>query len=89
VQILIDFLIIFPTSCDNQCTNQRSIQLNNQLGNLTNIQVSMQPANLSDGQVKLFKNGNYVLYNYSLTTQVIANFTGTISSAIPPILTIL
>jgi hypothetical protein len=47
----------------------------------------MQPANLTDGQVKLFKNGNYVLYNYSLTSQVIANFTGTITSAIPPILT--
>jgi hypothetical protein len=82
-----DFLIIFPTSCDFQCTNQRSIQLSNQLANLTNVQVYMQPANLTDGQVKLFKNGSYVLYNYSLTTQVIANFTGTISSAISPILT--
>jgi hypothetical protein len=82
-----DFLIIFPISCDSQCTNQRSIQLSNQLANLTNVQVYMQPANLTDGQVKLFKNGSYVLYNYSLTTQVIANFTGTISSAISPILT--
>jgi len=69
--------------------NQRSNQLINQLGNLTNIQVNMQPANSSDGQVQILQNGNYVLYNYSLTTQIIANFSGTIVQAIPPILTIL
>jgi hypothetical protein len=68
--------------------NQRSNQLINQLGNLTNTQVHIQPANLTDGQVNIFKNGTYILYNYSLTTQVITNFTGTIIQAISPILTI-
>ncbi len=83
-----DFFILFPTSCDSPCLNQRSIQLINQLSNLTNIQVHMQPANLTDGQVNILKNGNYILYNYSLTSQVISNFSGTIIRAIPPILTI-
>jgi hypothetical protein len=64
------------------------MQLINQLSNLTNIQVHMQPANLTDGQVNILKNGNYILYNYSLTSQVISNFSGTIIRAIPPILTI-
>jgi hypothetical protein len=69
--------------------NQRSYQLINQLGNITNTQVYMQPANLTDGQVKILKNGNYVLYNYSLTTQIIGNFSGTIIQGISPTLTIL
>jgi hypothetical protein len=69
--------------------NQRSIQLTNQLGNLTNTQIYIQPANLTDGEVELFKNGSYVLYDYSLTTQIITNFSGTITNAIPPTLTII
>lgn len=86
VQILMDFLITFSTSCDSQCTNQRSMQLNNQLRNLTNVQVHIQPGNLSDGQVRIRKNGTSVLYRCSLTTQVISNFTGTITLATPPTL---
>jgi hypothetical protein len=89
VQVIVDFLINYSTSCDNQCTNQRSNQLINQLGNLTNTSISIQPANLSDGQVTIFENGIYVLFNYSLTSQVITNFTGTILYATPPVLTIL
>ncbi len=89
VEILINFLIIFPTSCNSQCTNQRSIQLQNQLSNLNNTQIHIQPANLTNGQVQIFQNGSYILYDYSLTTQVISNFTGTVSHAIPPTLTII
>lgn len=79
----------FPTSCDTQCNNQRSIQLSNQLRNLTNIPIQIQPSNLTDGQVRLTKNGTSVLYTYSLTTQVISNLTGTISLAVPPTMTII
>ncbi|CAF2522783.1 unnamed protein product [Rotaria sp. Silwood2] len=68
--------------------NQRNDQLINQLKNLTNTQIHIQPANLTDGQVRILKGGNYILYDYSLTKQVIANFTGTIIHAIPPTLTI-
>ncbi len=69
--------------------NQRNIQLGNQLGSLTNKQLYIQPANLTDGQVKILKNGVLTLFDYSLTAQVITNFTGTIISAIPPTLTII
>lgn len=69
--------------------NERSNQLMNQLDNFTNIQINIQPANLADGQVKILKNGNYILYNYSLTTQIIANFTGTIIQALSPTLIII
>ena len=89
VQILIDFLITFPTICDSQCNNQRSTQLTTQLANLTNTQVHIQPANITDGQVPLYKNGSWILYDYSLTSQVISNFTGTISFATSPTLTII
>ncbi|CAF3547045.1 unnamed protein product [Rotaria sp. Silwood1] len=68
--------------------NQRSNQLINQLKNLTNTQINIQPANLTNGQVRILKGNTYVLYDYSLTTQVITNFTGTIIHAIPPTLTI-
>ncbi|CAF4957711.1 unnamed protein product, partial [Rotaria magnacalcarata] len=43
----------------------------------------------TDGQVRIWKSSLYVLYDYSLTTQVIANFTGTIIRAIPPTLSII
>lgn len=89
MQISIDFSIIYSTTCDNQCMNQRSTQLTTQFKNLTNTQVHIQPANLTDGQVLIYKNGNSILYDYSLTTQVIANFSGTIIYAQSPILTII
>ncbi|CAF0772965.1 unnamed protein product [Rotaria sordida] len=44
--------------------------------------------NITDGQVSTLKGDIYVLYDYSLTTQVIANFTGTIIHTTPPTLTI-
>ncbi|CAF0998703.1 unnamed protein product [Rotaria sp. Silwood1] len=88
IQVIVDFLINFSTSCDNNCMNQRSNQLINQLKNLTNTQINIQPANLTNGQVRILKGNTYVLYDYSLTTQVITNFTGTIIHAIPPTLTI-
>jgi len=69
--------------------NQRSTQVTNQLGNLTNTQIYIQPANLTDGQVEILQNGNYILYDYSLTTQVITNFSGTIIYAKSPTLTII
>ncbi|CAF3166198.1 unnamed protein product [Rotaria sp. Silwood2] len=88
IQVIVDFFINFSTTCDNNCMNQRSDQLINQLKTLTNTQIHIQPANLTDGQVRILKGGNYILYDYSLTKQVIANFTGTIIHAIPPTLTI-
>ena len=89
VQVLIDFIITFPTSCDSPCINQRSIQLSNQFRTLTSTSLQIQPSNLTDGQVRLIKNGTSLLYSYSLTTQVIANFSGTITNAAPPTLTVI
>ncbi|CAF0777145.1 unnamed protein product [Rotaria sordida] len=66
--------------CDNQLINK--------LKNLTNTQIHIRPANVTDGQVRILKGDIYVLYDYSLTTQVIGNFTGTIIHTIPPTLTI-
>ncbi|CAF3757887.1 unnamed protein product [Rotaria sordida] len=80
IQVIVDFLINFSTSCDNQLINK--------LKNLTNTQIHIRPANVTDGQVRILKGDIYVLYDYSLTTQVIGNFTGTIIHTIPPTLTI-
>ena len=79
IQLIISFFIHFSTTCDNQCTNR--------FGNLTNVQIQIQPANPTNGQVRILKNGLYVSYDYSLTTQVTANFTGTITHATSPTLT--
>jgi hypothetical protein len=87
--VIVNFDIYFSTSCDSQCLNQRSNQLSYQLSNLTNTQLQIQPANLTDGQVDIFRNGVYTLFDYSLTTQVITNFSGTIIQAIPPTFTII
>jgi hypothetical protein len=89
IQVIVDFLINFSTYCDNQCTNQRSIQLANQFGSLTNKQIHIQPSNITDGQVQILKNGVLTLFSYSLTAQIISNFTGTIIQAISPLLTII
>ncbi|CAF5137672.1 unnamed protein product, partial [Rotaria magnacalcarata] len=86
IQVIVDFSIAFSTSCDNNCMKERNNQLIDQLQNLTNTSIHIQPANLTDGQVRIWKSSLYVLYDYSLTTQVIANFTGTIIRAIPPTL---
>ncbi|CAF3519550.1 unnamed protein product [Rotaria sordida] len=80
IQVIVDFLINFSTSCDNQLINK--------LKNLTNTQIHIRPVNITDGQVSILKGDIYVLYDYSLTTQVIANFTGTIIHTIPSTLTI-
>ncbi|CAM4747619.1 unnamed protein product [Rotaria magnacalcarata] len=89
IQVIVDFSIAFSTSCDNNCMKERNNQLIDQLQNLTNTSIHIQPANLTDGQVRIWKSSLYVLYDYSLTTQVIANFTGTIIRAIPPTLSII
>lgn len=89
VQIIIDFIIAFPTSCASPCINQRNSQLTNQLRSLNNTSVQIQPSNLTDGQVRLIENGISTLHSYSLTTQVIANFSGTIINAVPPTFTII
>jgi len=82
-------MISFSTYCSNECINSRSNYLENQLGNLANKQIHIQPSNLTNGQVKILKNNILTLFDYSLTTQVISNFTGTIIHAIPPTLTII
>ena len=82
-----DFMVNFATSCDTSCMNQRNIQITSQLGNLTNTSIYMQPANTSNGQVQILKNGVYASYDYSLTTQVITNFSGTIVHTSSPTLT--
>lgn len=88
MQVLIDFVASFSTSCDDTCMNQRSNQLATQLGNLTGPVIFMQPTNISNGQVRLWKNGALVLYDYSLTAQVIANCSGTIARVTSPTLPI-
>ncbi|CAF4073136.1 unnamed protein product [Adineta steineri] len=88
IHVIVDFLVNYSTSCDNQCMNQRSNQLINQLSNITTTSIYIQLANLTDGQVSILKNNVYVLYNYSLTTQIISNISGTIIQTIPPMFTI-
>ncbi|CAF0763669.1 unnamed protein product [Adineta ricciae] len=87
IQMISDFMINFATSCDTSCMNQRNIQIASQLGNLTNTSIYMQPANTSNGQVQILKNGVYASYDYSLTIQVITNFSGTIVHTSSPTLT--
>ncbi|CAF0763296.1 unnamed protein product [Adineta ricciae] len=89
IQMISDFMINFATSCDTSCMNQRNIQITSQLGSLTNTSIYMQPANMSNGQVQILKNGVYASYDYSLTTQVITNFSGTIVHTSSPTLTII
>ena len=84
VEILTSFLMIFSTDCNAQC----QILIQQQLTNLTHVQIQIQPASVSDGQVYLNTNGNSVLYQYSLTTQVISNFSGTVISTKSPISTV-